>query len=188
MQPARIPPLDPPYEPEIEAMLAKWMPPGSAVEPLKLFRTLVRNWEISERMRVLGAGILGRTSCIDLADREIVIDRVCARCGCEYEWGVHVTSFGPRMDIPELVLQATASRAADDPIWSDRQRLLVKLVDELHETSRLSDALWSELSRLWTPEQLLELLTITGFYHMISFIANAAGVPLESWAARFPRP
>ena len=94
MQPAthpmRIPPLDPPYEPEIEAMLAKWMPPGSAVEPLKLFRTLVRNREISERMRVLGAGILGRASSIDLPDREIVIDRVCARCGCEYEWG------GPR--------------------------------------------------------------------------------------------
>ena len=184
--PVRIPPLDPPYEPEMEAILGKWMPPGSTVEPLKLFRTLVRNREISERMRVLGAGILGRTSSIDLADREIVIDRVCARCGCEYEWGVHVTSFGPRLAISESVLQATASSTANDPIWSDRQRMLVRLVDELHDTSCVTDALWSELARVWSPEQLLELLTITGFYHMISFLANAAGVPLESWAARFP--
>src|SRR5215470_8692869 len=90
----RIAPLEPPYEPDTATMLAKWMPPGAAVEPLKLFRTLVRNQHISERMRPLGAGLLGRRSSIDPRDREMVIDRTCARCGCEYEWGVHVTSFG----------------------------------------------------------------------------------------------
>src|ERR1051326_9283685 len=79
----RIPPLEPPYEPETAAALAKWMPPGATVEPLKLFRTLSRNQQISERMRPLGAGLLGRQSSLDPRDREIVIDRTCARCGCE---------------------------------------------------------------------------------------------------------
>src|SRR5205823_11687948 len=37
----RIAPLEPPYPPDIEAALAKWMPPGSPMEPLRLFRTLV---------------------------------------------------------------------------------------------------------------------------------------------------
>ncbi|HEV7760231.1 MAG TPA: hypothetical protein VGO78_14620 [Acidimicrobiales bacterium] len=31
-----------------------------------------------------------------MRDREIVIDRTCARCGCQYEWGVHVAFFGDR--------------------------------------------------------------------------------------------
>jgi len=36
----RIAALEPPYEPETASLLAKWMPPGSDVEPLHLFRTL----------------------------------------------------------------------------------------------------------------------------------------------------
>jgi len=54
----RIAPLEPPYEPAIEAMLAKWMPPASAVEPLALFRTLAVHDGLFSRMRPLGAGIL----------------------------------------------------------------------------------------------------------------------------------
>src|SRR6266699_7187858 len=83
----RIAPLAPPYEPEVAIALAKWMPPDSALEPLKLFRTLYHNQEMSSRMRPLGAGILGPHSSLDPREREILIDRTCARCGCEYEWG-----------------------------------------------------------------------------------------------------
>src|SRR5207302_6072455 len=89
-QSPRIAPLSPPYEPDVATALAKWMPPGSALEPLKLFRTLYQNPQLSSRMRPLGAGILGAQSSIDPREREIVIDRTCARCRCEYEWGVHV--------------------------------------------------------------------------------------------------
>ncbi len=59
MPPPRIAPLDPPYEPEIAEALAKWMPPGSKIEPLKLFRTLMRSPEISSRLRALGVGNSG---------------------------------------------------------------------------------------------------------------------------------
>ena len=64
MSAPRIAPLDPPYDPDIAESLAKWMPPGSKIEPLKLFRTLVRSPEISSRLRALGAGILGSRSLI----------------------------------------------------------------------------------------------------------------------------
>ena len=90
----RIAPLDPPYDPEVPEALAKWMPPGSKVEPLRLFRTLMRSPEISSRLRALGAGILGPRSLIAPRDREILIDRTSALCGCEYEWGVHATAYG----------------------------------------------------------------------------------------------
>ena len=36
---------------------------------------------------------------VALREREIVIDRTCARCGAEYEWGVHVAFFGERVGL-----------------------------------------------------------------------------------------
>src|SRR5260370_41550791 len=109
----RIAPLSPPYDPDVAAALAKWMPPGSALEPLKLFRTLYQNQEISSRMRPLGAGILGSHSSLDPREREILIDRTCARCGCEYEWGVHVATFGEACGLSPLQLEHTVSGSVE---------------------------------------------------------------------------
>ena len=57
---SRIAPLEPPYSAEVQAALEKWMPPGGAVPPLNLFRTLEQHPRLSERMRGLGAAFLGR--------------------------------------------------------------------------------------------------------------------------------
>lgn len=183
----RIAPLAPPYEPEIAAALAKWMPPGSALEPLTLFRTLYQNPEISSRMRPLGAGILGSHSSLDPREREILIDRTCARCGCEYEWGVHVAAFGEACGLSRLQLEDTANGSANEALWSERERILIKLVDELHETASLSDRLWEQLTAGWSIAQILEVIIIVGWYHLISFVATAARVEREPWAARFPQ-
>jgi 4-carboxymuconolactone decarboxylase len=182
----RIAPLSPPYEPEIAAALEKWMPPGSALEPLTLFRTLCHNPELSSRMRPLGAGLLGSHSSLDPREREILIDRTCARCGSEYEWGVYVAAFGAACGLSRLQLEDTASGSVAQELWSGREHLLIKLVDELHETATLSDEVWEQLAAGWSVAQILEVLIIVGWYHLISFVANAARVEQEPWAARFP--
>src|SRR5262245_45267355 len=184
MGPPRIAPAEPPYVPELEAELARWMPPGSGVEPLRLFRTLVRNLPLAQAMRPLGAHLLSRRLGIDRREREIVIDRVCARCGCEYEWGVHVTAFGARVGLSPAQLRATA--APDASTFTGRDALLVRLVDELHDSARVSEQLWQQLSAHYDPARLLELLVLVGWYHVIAYAANGARVAPESWAARFP--
>ena len=73
-----------------------------------------------------------------------------------------------------------------DALWSDRDRLLIRLVDELHEQATVSDELWSALRPLWSDEQLIELIALAGFYHTISFVTNALAIPLEDSAERFP--
>ena len=73
----RIAPLQPPYEPALEEMLKRWMPPGSPIKPLALFRTLAVHDELFSRMRALGAGILGHGR-VEPRNREIVIHRTCA--------------------------------------------------------------------------------------------------------------
>lgn len=182
----RITPLSPPYDPDVAAALAKWMPPGSALEPLKLFRTLYQNPQLSSRMRTVGAGILGSQSSLDSREREIVIDRTCARCGCEYEWGVHVAAFGEACGLSLAQLKDTASETVEEALWSERERVLIRLVDELHETATLSDATWEQLVGSWSVAQILEVMIIVGWYHLISFVANAAHIEDEPWAARFP--
>src|ERR1700691_390653 len=90
----RIAPLQPPYAPDVAAMLAKWMPPGGGAERLRLFRTLVVHEQLMSRMRPLGAGILGAAATVTPALREVMIHRTCALTGAGYEWGVHAVAFG----------------------------------------------------------------------------------------------
>jgi alkylhydroperoxidase family enzyme len=182
----RIPPVAPPYPPDVEAELRGMMPRGSTVEPLRLFRTLMQHRPLATAMVSVGRFVLGRTLSLDLHDRELVIDRVCARCGCEYEWGAHAIGYGPRAGLSMEQLEATVTVGPDAPVWSAREALLIRLVDELHDTATVSDALWDELAKHWTEPQLLELLLIAGWYHAVSFIANGARVEREDWAPRFP--
>jgi 4-carboxymuconolactone decarboxylase len=180
----RIPPLEPPYEDDTAETLRKWMPPGAEVEPLKLFRTLVVHKELAARMRPLGALFLGKPG-VEPREREIVIHRATARSGAEYEWGVHVAAFGRPLGLTEEQIAATAHGGADDPAWSYRDRLLVRFVDELHDTATVSDELWAELEGGWSREQLLELVALASWYRLISQVINAARIELEPWAPRF---
>ena len=41
--------------------------------------------------------------------------------------------------------------SADDPAWSEREALIVRLVDELHDAATVSDELWAELAAQWKP-------------------------------------
>jgi alkylhydroperoxidase family enzyme len=184
---SRIAPLQPPYEPEIEAMLQKWMSAAPEREPLKLFRTLALHRELAPRMGSLGA-LLRDGQRVDAREREIVIHRTTARCGAEYEWGVHAVAYGRPLGLTEAQLAATVHGAADDPAWSEREALLVRLADELHDAAEVTDELWSELELHWSTEQLLELIVIAGWYRLISQILTAARIELEPWAARFPTP
>jgi alkylhydroperoxidase family enzyme len=185
--PPRIEPLAPPYGPDLEALLRRWMPPGSPIEPLALFRTLALHEQLFGRMRPLGAGLLGH-GLLDRREREIVILRTCARAGAEYEWGVHARAFGAAVGLGEAQLAATAVGDASDPAWSERDALLVRLADELHEGAAVSDDLWAELAARWTAPQLVELLVLAGWYRLIAYVINGARVALEPWAARFPAP
>ena len=158
-----------------------------AVDPLRLFRTLAVHEEIASRMRPLGAALLAHP-VIDPREREIVIHRMTARRGAEYEWGVHAVAFGRRLGLTDAQLAATVHGDAGDPAWSERDALLVRLVDELNDTATVSDELWAALAEEWSPPQLVELLVLAGWYRLIAQFINAVGVRHEDWAERFPAP
>jgi alkylhydroperoxidase family enzyme len=181
----RIAPLQPPYPPGIEAALAKWMPPGSPMEPLRLFRTLVVHDELASRMRPLGAGILGGKATVAPRLREVMIHRTCALTGAEYEWGVHVVGFGKPLGFSDEQLDSTVHGAWDDPCWDADESAVLRLADELHTTSTVSDELWAQLEERFDERQILELIITAGWYHLIAFVCNGVRIEREEWAARF---
>jgi alkylhydroperoxidase family enzyme len=178
----RIPPLNPPYPTDIQAMFDRTMPPG--IEPLVLFRT------IASVPRIWGkflAGSLLDKGPLSLRQREIVIDRVCARCGCAYEWGVHVAFFAGRVELTEAQVQALATDGADAPVWSEDERLLIRAVDALHDTIDIPDALWSALADAFSREQILEVIALCGFYRTVAYYCRALRLPTEAYGAALPR-
>ena len=180
----RIAPLEPPFEPAVAAVLEPMMPPG--VPPIALFRTFARNPAMATAMQGWGSYELGRHLSLSMRQREIVIDRTCARCGCEYEWGVHVLFFADRVGFTDEQVASLTHGDSADPCWTDPvERALIDAVDSLHERSDVDDELWSRLRAGLDEAQLLDLLLLTGWYHAISFVARGAGVPLEPGAPRF---
>lgn len=183
-QSPRIDPVTEPYSDEVAAELGRWMPPNSPVEPLALFRTLCRNVGLSEAMRPLGEFQLSKRSGLSMRVRELVIDRTTARLDAEYEWGVHAVAYGVAAGLSEADLANTVSGGADD--YDTVSGLVVEMVDELVTTHTVSDGLWARLSAEFSDDEILELLVLCGWYHIISFVVNATGVAPERWAATFP--
>lgn len=180
MNKPRITPAEAPYDSEVQSALDRIMPPS--VAPLILFRTLARNPRVFHRF--MAGGLLDKGT-ISLHEREIIIDRTCARCGSEYEWGVHVAFFKDKARLTDVQVQATTVGTANEVCWNEREKLLIRLVDALHDTAQIEDELWVALTSEFSDEQVLELIVLTGLYHMVSFVTNGLRLPLESYAARF---
>jgi alkylhydroperoxidase family enzyme len=170
-----------PLAPEIEERLARLMPPG--VPPLLLFRTLARDKRLFERF--MGGGLLDKGH-LTLRQREIVIDRITALSGSEYEWGVHVAFFAERAGLTEAQIASTAKGGAGDPVWSGEERVLLTACDELHRTCTLGEEIWGALLAAFSEEAILEILMLAGFYRTVSYLTNALRLPNEAFAAKFP--
>ncbi len=117
--------------------------------------------------------------------RELIILRTCARCGSEYEWGVHVALFAERAGLGKAEISSTLTGMNAESSLPAQEAALLKAVDQLHDNNQIDDDLWAELIRYFSSAQLLEIVTLTGNYHTIAFVTNAARVELESFAPRF---
>lgn len=176
---ARIEPLAPPYAPDVAAQLARMMPPG--VPPIALFRTVAHNPRVLARWH--GGHLLDKGS-ISLRQREIVILRTTARLGAEYEWGVHVAFFAEKAGFGAAERAATVH--ASPEAWSGAEAALIRMVDALVDAATLDDALWAEAARHFAPAQMIEILSLVGFYHLVAFVVNATGVAREPGMPGFP--
>jgi len=179
----RIAPAVPPFSEAVEKRLAAVMPPG--VPPLTLFTTLARNPRVFDRF--MAGGLLDKGT-LSLRQRELIIDRTCALCGSAYEWGVHVAFFGERVALTPEEIRALAAEGPDAACWTDDERLILRLVDQLHARQDIDDGLFAALKKSFAEEQLIEMIVLCGFYHTVSFVTNGLRIPLEAFGTPLPTP
>jgi alkylhydroperoxidase family enzyme len=177
---ARIAPATEPLPDDVQQAIDAIM---RGQPPLVLFTTLARDRRLF--FKFFNSGLLDRGH-LTIRQREIVIDRVTASCGAEYEWGVHVSVFADKAGLTEAQVTSLTIGGPDDTCWSDADRLLIRLCDGLHENCTVDDALWAELTRHHSDEALLELLMLAGAYRTVSYLVNSLRLPPEPGASRFP--
>lgn len=182
-EPARAPriePLQKPYPPAFAAAMQVLM---RGQEPLVLFTTLARHERAWGKFG--GGSLLDKGSPLSMRVREIVIDRTTARCGNEYEWGVHIAGFAAHVGLSPAQIHATVH--AGPEAWDDpAEAVLIATVDALLDHKKLDDAQWAALSAHYDEAQALEIIQLVAFYHGVSLICGALDLPLEANAARFP--
>jgi alkylhydroperoxidase family enzyme len=179
---SRIAPLQAPYPVAVQQDFERIMGPGRP--PLILFRTIAtqeRAWK-----KFTAAGLLDRGP-LGLREREIVIDRTCARNGCEYEWGVHIAAFAAHVKLTDEQVRATVLEGATAACWSEAEQVLIATTDALHERATLSDEEYAALAAHYNEAQILEIMQLCGFYRTVAYIANGLKLPLEETAARLPK-
>ncbi len=110
-------------------------------------------------------------------DTELVILRVAAVRECAYEFDHHVR-LGRRAGVDRDDVARVLDGAVADG-WSERERLLLTVTDELLDRHDLTDESWSRLRAELDEAACVELLMLVGHYDMLATMLNTLRVPLD---------
>lgn len=169
------------FDGELEEILATALTHDG--KPLNIFGTLGHHPKLLKRFNLLGGFLLNK-GLIPARERELVILRVGANARAEYEFGQH-TVIGRACGLTREEIDALV-RSPDTHDWSDGDRALIALADDLHADDCVTDATWAALASRWTDAQLTELLVVAGFYRLVSGFLNSTGVRLDDGVPGFP--
>lgn len=176
---ARMAPAPQPLPPDIDEAIGSIM---RGAPPLVLFTTMARDRRLF--FKFFNSGLLDRGH-LSIRQREIVIDRVTASCGAEYEWGVHVAVYAEKAGLTDDQIRSLAAGGPDDDCWGADDRVLIRLCDSLQRHCSVDDDLWAALTARHSDEAILELLMLAGTYRTVSYLVKGLRLPLEQGARRF---
>ncbi len=151
---------------------------------LNVFRAMLQNPGAAGAVSNLLTRLLFQNT-LDARLRELVILRTGWRCACEYEFCQHV-QVAKRLKMPEEEILGVRDPAAC-AAYSELDRAVIKMTDELIDDSRVSPSTWAILARSLSPAELVELLLAAGNWRMLAIFLNSAGIPLDSGVPSWPQ-
>jgi 4-carboxymuconolactone decarboxylase len=123
-------------------------------------------------------------SALTLYDKELVVLRVNWLCHDDWVWGQHVPIAKRNGRTDEDVARIPKGPTADG--WTQKDRLLMQAVEELHEDQFISDETWDGLSRIYNTKQMIDLIFTVGNYHTNAMYTNSVGMPFEKGFGGLP--
>ena len=137
----------------------------TGTEPPAVFLTLGRHRRLFWGW-LLFAGSLMPGGRLPRRETELVILRVATLAGNDYELTQH-RRLGRRAGLSAEEVDRVAA-GPDAAGWGPRERLLLRVADELHARHDLADATWADLRAELDERESIELVMLVGHYTMLA--------------------
>jgi alkylhydroperoxidase family enzyme len=120
-------------------------------------------------------------------DREVVILRMGWLCQSEYEWAQHAHIAKAQAGLTNQDIHRIAEGHAA-PGWSELDRALLQMTDELRYDAMVSEATWQTLRSRYSVQQMIEAMYTASQHQLVSMALNSLGVQLDpDLEERFPK-
>jgi AhpD family alkylhydroperoxidase len=157
-----------------EALAA--LPPGMGVFGMVAHaETAFRPW------LALGGALLGRLQ-LDPALREMVILRVAALAGCEYERVQH-EPIAAAMGVGPEQLAALAAGRVDGDEFDSTEALVLRFVGDAIESRGAESGLVAQVEEALSAREVVEVLLVVSHYYGLALLLNTTGVEPDPPAA-----
>lgn len=156
------------------ALLAKL--PHGPNGPLNLMAVLIHN---PDAIRAWGrfTGTLLLDGRLAPRERELLILRTAWNVRSSYEWGNHV-QLGLNAGLSASEIGRLAAPEPDGE-WSDPDRLLIRVADELHYVNGMREDTLGDFLAERAPADAIEAIFVVGIYHMVGSLVHSLGVADE---------
>ena len=143
------------------------------------FNAFLHAPDIGRRLASLGAALRFGTS-IERRLTEVAIITVGSQWKAEFEWWAHAT-MARRHGVADAAVDAIG-RGEEPAFEADDERAVYAVASELGRTGQLSQASYDAACALLGDTGMVELVTLCGYYTLVSFLLNAFEVPLPPGA------
>ncbi len=143
------------------------------------FNAFVHAPDVGQHLTSLGAALRFGTS-IERRLTEVAILTVGARWKAEFEWWAHAR-MARNHGVPDAVVDAIGW-GEDPPFAADDERAVYAVAHQLTWTGQLGQDAYDAAQRLLGDAGVVELVSLCGYYTLISFLLNAFAVPLPPGA------
>ena len=141
------------------------------------FNALVHAPAIGKHLTALGLALRYETS-IPRRLTEVAIITVGGRWQAEFEWWAHA-QMARRYGVSDPVIEAIR-QGEDPPFEADDERTVHAAARQLAGAGQLSQDTYDAVRELLGDTGVVELITLCGYYTLISFVLNGLAVPLPA--------
>jgi alkylhydroperoxidase family enzyme len=140
---------------------------------MNILGTFARHPALATAFHTFNGHVLFATT-LSARQRELVVLRVAAVRGSDYEWAQHAVLAGDVGIDPDDM--ARVEEGPDAEGWEPLERAMVRAVDELLAGARVTDATWSALAAELDDRQLMDLVFTVGAYDVVAMALLSFGV------------
>ena len=144
------------------------------------FNAFVQAPDVGRHLTALGRVLRFETS-IERRLSEVAIITVGAAWKAEFEWWAH-SQMARKHGVPDAVVDAIG-RGEDPPFEAADERTVYAVARQLTGSGRVDQETYDAAQRLLGDAGVVELVSLCGYYTLISFLLIAFTVPLPPGAA-----